>query len=161
MMATGCQHCGAPMTRQHICLGMLEGLPVGPRVGRRVVILSDDLKARAREVVAFAEANPYRPGVTRVPGTMPEHELLVPVGVRCVFSITEMPDGLPYRHLSVSLADAPTNLPAPEIVIPLAIELFGFTMSTPEQRWSFGLPETSSDPMVAVVAQPLRPEALA
>lgn len=96
----------------------------------RPLIIDDNLKARVATILYYASlpAHRYRPhdphcakpGV----GDNPVHCLTTQFGFRIVFSLTEMPDGLVYRHLSVSVPTA--NFPNLIVVWTLA-ELFGFT----------------------------------
>jgi len=151
---THCPRCQQKLTPTHMCLGMLDGMPVGPRVGHRVLLIGEEQKRRAREIVDYAHAHPYRVGETAVPGTMREHCIEVPVGIRCVYSLTVMAgDPLSYKHLSISLADAPDRLVAPEVGFAIAIELFGF--HGPPGSWHIGLPEPGARPPgIVVIAQP-------
>jgi len=87
-----------------------------------VLVLTPDVIERAGAVRAYAEAHPYRPYETPVPGMVPEHVLRSGT-YRIVFSITEML-GARWRHLSVSCAGAQRE-PNPVVVEEIA-HLFGF-----------------------------------
>lgn len=89
----------------------------------RALMIDDDVRARAAEVVAHAEANPYRPPYATAPGDDPKLTLQIDT-YRCVFSRTVMGD-VEFRHLSVSV---PGGLyPWPGAVFLIAADLFGFT----------------------------------
>jgi hypothetical protein len=121
----------------------------------RALIIDDDVRARAAEVVAHAEANPFRPPYATAPGDDPK--LTLQIGTyRCVFSRTIMGD-VEFRHLSVSV---PGGLyPGPEAVFLIAADLFGFT------GWDWDLSKVPDDwacrpkqePVMCVeIAQPVR-----
>ncbi len=89
-----------------------------------------DLKAARTAAATIAEhaaklENWYRPGFGRVPGDLAAHVLLLPGGIRAVFSWTVAPKDV-RRHLSISVVGAPESFPSPVIAWTLA-NFFGFT----------------------------------
>lgn len=113
----------------------------------RLLIIGEDEKKRASEVVAYASraSNIYHPGPkAKVPGDLSEH--VSQFGeFRTVFSWTKVKNGL-FRHLSVSVGNR-TTLPNPVMVAELA-HLFGFTGSY--EQWQI---EVDPKAAVVVVAQ--------
>lgn len=82
----------------------------------------------AAAIIAEHAAKPenwYRPGQSPIPGDLPSHVLLLPGGIRAVFSWTVAPKDV-RRHLSISVVGAPQAFPAPVIAWTLA-KCFGFT----------------------------------
>jgi len=146
-----CPHCSQRVTKGHFCLQMLKGMPIGPRVGRRILAIGAAEKARAKEIIAYSEAHPKGPDAVPMPGDMPEHVMLVPMGIRCVYSHLIL-DCQTYRYLSISLLDAPDRTVAPEITIMICKELFLFDGLLPE--WSVDLPdEPPPTPQIVAIAQ--------
>jgi hypothetical protein len=93
----------------------------------RLCIIGDEERTRAAAIVSFAREHVYRPGPgATVPGHDPRYVLLIPLGLRCVFTFTEEPAGVLWRHLTVSVSGG--ALPHPAAVEMIA-ELFGFTGS--------------------------------
>jgi hypothetical protein len=92
----------------------------------RPLIIDDQIKAEIRRVVDYAARpeNYYEPGISpQPPGDDARHVVLIPVGFRCVFSITKGGQQL-FRHLSISV----DSLKYPNEVAVWAIaDLFGFT----------------------------------
>lgn len=84
-------------------------------------------------------------GLSKIPGSNPEHEL-VSGDVRAVFSWTQTPQGeAVYRHLTVSVLGS-QDMPHPVVVYTLAHH-FGFSgaelspqgvVETPGDDWYFG-----------------------
>jgi hypothetical protein len=146
-----CPKCDQPLTEGHLCIGMLDGMPVGERIGRRVLAIGPTEKKRAAEIIEATRAKPYVPG-NAIPGEDERFVMFVPIGIRAVFTFTDdRKQGVMFRHLSVSLVDAPDRLPSPEIVFAIGVELFGFNARS-EIR--FGVPEPG-EPAVIVMAQVL------
>jgi len=89
----------------------------------RMLVIDDEVRARAAAVIAHAEKNPFVPPYATPPGDDPE--LTMEIGTyRVVFSRTVMGE-VEFRHLSVSV---PGGLyPGPEAVFFIATDLFGFT----------------------------------
>lgn len=88
----------------------------------RMLVIDDEVRARAAEIVKHAETNPYKPPYDRAPGDDPRNSMEINT-FRAVFSRTVL-DGVEFRHLSVSV---PGGLyPNPEATFMIA-ELFGFT----------------------------------
>lgn len=89
----------------------------------RMLVIDDDVRARAAAMVAHAEKNPFRPPYATPPGDDPQFSMQIGT-YRIVFSRTVMGD-VEFRHLSVSV---PGGLfPGPEAVFMIASDLFGFT----------------------------------
>ena len=107
----------------------------------RPLIIDDAARARAAEIVAHAEAHPYRPGMPS-PGDDPRFVAHLNT-YRAVFTFTHAND-LIYRHLSVSIPAKPGSdkpYPGPEAVFVIA-DLFGFTgfdedKLEPPADWNF------------------------
>src|ERR1700722_2197173 len=96
----------------------------------RALVIDAGTHTEVRRVLDFAEKpeNYYviGPGgfsFQRPPGDDPRHVARIPVGFRAVFSITHSPDGILYRHLSISVTG--NKLPNPFAAYTIA-ELFGF-----------------------------------
>lgn len=153
-----CRFCKAEAIdpRDHFCLEMVAAMPKGERIGRRVVAVGAAEKARAKEIMAYADAHIYVPGKTPVPGTLPEHAMIVPFGIRAVFSITVASDGAHYRHLSLSLVDAPDRVVAPEVTLMIAKELFAFEGLFPDWQGFSDRPEAR--PQVVNLAYAIKHE---
>jgi len=93
----------------------------------RPLIIGEGEKAKAKEVVGFAQTNLYHPFQSEtIPGDDPRHVVTIPVGYRCVFSITVDPEGNHWRHLSISVPRR-EKYPHPFAAFTLAKELFGFS----------------------------------
>jgi hypothetical protein len=105
----------------------------------------------AARVLAYSEAHPYRPFDPQandpIPGGVPEHVLVIPHGIRCVFSYTVDRDGSIWRHLSVSLPGHAGRYPNPRSMEIIG-HLFGF--SGPLSHWAVNI---IKDEEVVVVAQ--------
>src|SRR6266513_3877541 len=97
----------------------------------RALIISDETRGKVEYLRAFASnpANYYIVGQhvfswQRPPGDDPRHVAHLPVGYRCVFSVTKtLPDGKLWRHLSISVPG--TKYPSVFAAWTIA-ELFGF-----------------------------------
>ncbi len=99
----------------------------------RPLLIDETTKAEIMRVVRYADAHWYRPARGEPPPSVnPAHEVIFPIGWRCVFSYTlrenETAIGRLYRHLSVSVrvAGDPDGYPSPMAFFTIA-ELFGFT----------------------------------
>lgn len=121
----------------------------------RALLIDDDVRKRAAEVVAYADAHPYQPPYGNAPGDDPKHVLQIDT-YKAVFSKTIM-GGVEFRHLSVSV---PGGLyPGPEAVFLIAADLFGFTGWGPDSPgvpddWAF---QPKREPVLCVeVAQAVR-----
>lgn len=90
----------------------------------RPLITTPEVREAVQKLVEFAaeEVNWYQPGQP-LPGDDPRHCIDLST-YRCVFSLTQMPDGSLYRHLSVSVP-AKDKLPNPVAFNEIA-RLFGF-----------------------------------
>jgi hypothetical protein len=101
----------------------------------RPLIIDEDTKAEIARVTRYANAHWYRPARGEpAPGMNPNHEVIFPLGWRCVFSYTLREDegviGRLYRHLSVSvkvMGDS-DSYPSPTAFFNI-VRLFGFTGS--------------------------------
>jgi len=128
----------------------------GERV--RPLIIDERQKAKAREIVDFALSNLYYPGKSEtIPGQDARHVLNVPVGYRCVFSITIDPDGGQWRHLSISVPRR-EKYPHPFAAFTIAKELFGFTgwdgeSEIPPEDWRLAIQKEDN---CVVLAQKLQ-----
>ncbi len=95
----------------------------------RPLIIGPEQVAQAKTIVVHSviKEHWYRPGRSKIPGTMPEHRCVIPMGFQCVFSYTLLSGQRLYRHLSVSVLDvSPNTFPGPLQVGEIAT-LFGFT----------------------------------
>ena len=92
----------------------------------RAVILGSAERERAKEIIEYAKAHPYTPEAGPPPGDHPEHTMIVPFGIRVVYSITEFAEEW-FKHLSVSALDHPNHRPHPVMAEEIAAELFGFS----------------------------------
>jgi hypothetical protein len=94
----------------------------------RALIIGPDQKAAIAKVVAHAMEPDhfYHAASGQIPGDDPNFVAHVPVGFRCVFTLTKH-GGKLFRHLTVSVPDK-DRFPSPEAMIALARE-FGFTTS--------------------------------
>jgi hypothetical protein len=123
----------------------------------RPLLISDEVKARVKEVVDFASGNFYYPGKSEtIPGDDPRHVVEIPVHYRCVFSLTVDPKGKSWRHLSVSIPKK-EKYPHPVSTFVIAA-LFGFTgydidhpSAAPPPDWFFNLNQEDN---CVIVAQP-------
>lgn len=94
----------------------------------RPLVITPEVKDAIKVVVDFAseEAHWYKPAEEENPPGNDPHYCIELNSYRCVFSLTQMPDGSLYRHLSVSV---PTwkegHLPHPAAFNEIA-QLFGF-----------------------------------
>lgn len=120
----------------------------------RMLVINDEVRARAAEIVAYAEAHPYKPPHDRAPGDDPNLSMEINT-YRAVFSRTIL-DGVEFRHLSISVPGG--KYPGPEAAFMIA-DLFGFT------GWDIEANEIPSDwacmpkqqPVMCVeIAQPVR-----
>jgi hypothetical protein len=93
----------------------------------RVLIIDDEARAKADQVLIYALAHPFYLGSAPVPGDRAEYccELNT---FRCVFSLSVDRKGDRYRHLSISVPS--DKYPNPWAVAEIA-GLFGF--SKPEE----------------------------
>lgn len=107
------------------------------------VVIDDAAKAKATALVAYAEANPYRPADpgARVPSEDPGH-VAVFDSFRVVFSFTET-RGVRLRQVSISLVSRRRGM-YPDPIMAFAIaDLLGFTGWTenaagiPPPGWGF------------------------
>lgn len=93
----------------------------------RALVMDDFAKAAVKRVVDFATLpeNWYQPGVSSfVPGDDSRFVAHLKHGFRCAFTITQFPDGLVLRHLSISV----DSEKYPHIAAAFSIaEMFGFT----------------------------------
>ena len=90
------------------------------------------------------------------PGDDPRFVCVLPVGFRCVFSYTQVAKTL-FRHLSVSLADAPRNRrPNPQQVATIA-DAFGFTGWRLGGKYPFDW-GVAFEGLAVVVAQAVEPD---
>jgi hypothetical protein len=125
----------------------------------RPLILDEIQKAKVKEVVDFARTNLYYPFKSEtIPGDDARHVVNIPVGYRCVFSITVTPDGKHWRHLSISVPKR-EKYPHPAAACVIA-DLFGFTgydadhpSETPPRDW---LMSVNKEDNCVVLAQELR-----
>jgi hypothetical protein len=92
----------------------------------RPLIIGPDERAAISTLVGFAAEpeNWFHPESGIVPGLNPAYAVHVPIGFRCVFTITQAEDKR-FRHLSISVPDK-GRYPSPEAAVMLAKE-FGFT----------------------------------
>lgn len=88
----------------------------------RPLVLGPAQREAAARILAYAEAHPYYPGDSVVPGDIPQHVLRWEAGYKAVFSFTVL-RGVRYRHLSVSVEGR--HLPNPHAVQAIS-QLFGF-----------------------------------
>ena len=109
---------------------------------KRILLIDEKVKARAAEILAYAEDHRYDPSdksegwENRIPGRNVNLQCMIYDGYRCVFSYTLSPSKSKYyRHLSISInnrfngAPYPSvkqDYPAPTAVMVIA-GLFGFT----------------------------------
>lgn len=105
----------------------------------RPLIIGDEEKARAAEILAYSEKpkNHYRVGKPP-PGDNPHHVLKFQFGYRAVFSYTIDSNSRMMRHLTVSVPGGKyPNVPA----VFMIADLFGFTgwdqqrIDTPPPDW--------------------------
>jgi hypothetical protein len=100
----------------------------------RMLHISAEAIERAKEVMKYAEENPYiigkdqQPLDNQVPGDNPERVMFVPDGYRCCFTFTTRWDAKVFRHLTISVHPAVKGMyPQPISVWVIASDLFGFT----------------------------------
>jgi hypothetical protein len=91
----------------------------------RPLIIDDQIKARAKEVMDYAQDHPYVPYRDPPPGDDPRYVLETDFGYRCVFSFTKAQEHS-FRDLSVSV-DTPGKFPNEFAFYTIASDLFGFT----------------------------------
>jgi hypothetical protein len=114
----------------------------------RMLNLSTENKARAQRVLDHATKpeNRYKPPCNWVPGDRPEFVARIDT-YRCVFTITEFPDGKLFRHLSISV---PNRKAQPNVIAACTLATwFGFTgapmhegiATRPGIDWQVGLSE--------------------
>lgn len=127
----------------------------------RALVINSGTEVSVRRVLEFAERpeNYYviGPGgfsFQRRPGDDPRHVALIPVGFRAVFSITHSPDGILYRHLSISVTG--NKMPNPFAAYTIA-ELFRFKgwdgkSEIPPASWGLSVDKESNR---IVLATPL------
>lgn len=102
----------------------------------RPLVIGPQQREDANRILEYSLKNPYYPGDSVAPGSIPQHVLIFPLEqYRAVFSITVM-SGLKYRHLSISVPAAGA-FPSPQAVVMIG-ELFG--MSTKPLHFFTGLP---------------------
>ncbi len=160
--ATALDHCCPALIVAACAAGARE-----PRIGVRALLITDEAKARAKEIIAFANAHPYRlakgdtclrdeSGKVVLPGDMNEHRMIVPVGILAVYSlsISEPDGGLTFRHLTMSLTDAPGKVLAPEIAFNIAHLYFEFAGNP--SSWAIA-PPAEAPPHPVSIVQPINP----
>jgi hypothetical protein len=126
----------------------------------RPLLIDEKVLAAVMTVREHAEApeNLYVPGQSpQPPGDDARHVVLIPVGFRCVFSITRrLADAGLYRHLTISV-EAGDRYPNEAAAFMLA-SMFGFTgwderaLRVPGADWKFGV---NHDEHCVVVIQDL------
>jgi hypothetical protein len=93
----------------------------------RILIIDDEFKRKASEVLAYAclSENLYRPGLdAKIPGDDPKH-VVVTGDYKIVFSLTYIrSEDTVYRHFSMSVANR-SRLPHP-VAIEEVLSFFGF-----------------------------------
>ena len=90
----------------------------------RALVINNNTRKEAAQLMAFARRNIYRPGPGAVtPGDDPHFVMRIKMGYRCVFTYTAQ-DAHLFRHLSISV-NGP-NYPHPAAIGAIA-ELFEFT----------------------------------
>jgi hypothetical protein len=102
-----------------------------------VLLIDEDVMARAKALTEYAEKNPYSvddlldvaSGDMMLPGDQPEYRMEIPIGYKVVLTIDRYPYGS-VRHLSMSSSN-PGKLPRPEAV-DAVLPLFGFKKSVNE-----------------------------
>ncbi len=95
---------------------------------KRPFFVTPDTRRALTELAAFAEqeANWYRVGRDAwVPGDRPEYVRHLDT-YRIVFTITVMPDGMRFRHLSMSVVGAPPGKYPHQIVVFTVATMLGF-----------------------------------
>jgi hypothetical protein len=128
------------------------------------LVLNPAIRAEIDRVVAYAHEHRYtlpemmlrKLGHRSPPGDNPEHVVVVPLGFRCVYTVDQNEKRDWFRHLSVSLPDAPPESAPAVAAVQLLIGAFGFV--GPLEKCGIWLEDTPTGHKAVNVVEKLPPE---